>query len=57
MINYFLKDDKFSRTKYEKFLLKSGLTAPQFEANIVEQEKRRQFLSFLAGGIIIPEEL
>ena len=53
----FFKDNKFSRTEYEKFLIKSGITAPQFEANIVEQEKRRQFLSSLAGGIIIPETL
>tara|TARA_B100001093_G_scaffold514518_1_gene588727 strand:+ start:786 stop:2237 length:1452 start_codon:yes stop_codon:yes gene_type:complete len=53
----FYKDDKFSRIEYEKFLLKSGITAPQFEANIVEQEKRRQFLSLLAGGIVIPEVL
>ena len=53
----FFKDNKFSRTKYEKFLIKSGLTAPQFEANIVEQEKRRQFLSSLAGGIVVPEIL
>jgi len=53
----FFKNDKFSRTEYEKFLIKSGITAPQFEANIVEQEKRRQFLSSLAGGIVIPETL
>ena len=53
----FFKDNKFSRTEYEKFLIKSGLTAPQFEANIVEQEKRRQFLSSLAGGIVVPEIL
>jgi len=53
----FYKDNKFSRTEYEKFLIKSGITAPQFEANIVEQEKRRQFLSSLAGGIVIPEIL
>ena len=53
----FFKDNKFSRTEYEKFLIKSGITAPQFEANIVEQEKRRQFLSSLAGGIVIPESL
>ena len=51
----FFKENKFSRTEYEKFLLKSGTSAPQFEANIVEQEKRRQFLSSLAGGIVIPE--
>tara|TARA_E500000178_G_scaffold311761_1_gene327941 strand:- start:1736 stop:3193 length:1458 start_codon:yes stop_codon:yes gene_type:complete len=53
----FFKNDKFSRTEYEKFLVKSGITAPQFEANIVEQEKRRQFLSSLAGGIVIPKTL
>ncbi len=53
----FFKDGKFSRTEYEKFLLKSGITAPQFEANIVDQEKRRHFLSSLAGGIVIPEIL
>jgi len=53
----FFKDNKFSRTEYEKFLIKSGITAPQFEANIIEQEKRRQFLSSLAGGLVIPETL
>ena len=55
--NIFFKGDKFSRTEYEKFLIKSGVTAPQFEANIAEQEKRRQFLSYLSGGIVIPEIL
>ena len=53
----FFKENKFSRTEYEKFLIKSGITAPQFESNIVEQEKRRQFLSSLSGGIVIPEIL
>ncbi len=53
----FFKDEKFSRTEYEKFLLKSQVSAPMFEANIVEQEKRRQFLSSLSGGIVIPEIL
>ena len=53
----FFKNNKFSRTEYEKFLLKSGLNAPLFEANIVEQEKRRQFLSSLSGGIVVPEIL
>ena len=57
MINYFLKIINFQELEYEKFLIKSGITAPQFEANIVEQEKRRQFLSSLAGGIVIPESL
>ena len=53
----FFKEKKFSRTEYEKFLIKSGITAPQFETNIVDQEKRRQFLSSLAGGIVVPEIL
>ena len=39
----FFKNGKFSRTEYEKFLLKSRITAPQFEANIVEQEKEGSF--------------
>ena len=53
----FFKDNKFSRTMYEKFLIKSSVTAPAFEANIVEQESRRQLLSFLAGGIVVPDSL
>ncbi len=53
----FFKDKKFSRTEYEKFLIKSGVTAPLFEENISEQEKKRQFLSSLSSGIIIPEIL
>ena len=53
----FFKKDKFSRTEYEKFLIKSRVTAVAFEANIVEQESRRQLLSSLAGGIVIPDVL
>ena len=53
----FFKDDKFSRTEYEKFLLKSSVTAPIFEQNITDQESKRQFLSLLSGGIIIPDNL
>ena len=53
----FFKDEKFSRTEYEKFLLKVVLQLHNFEANIAEQEKRRQFLSSLSGGIVVPEIL
>ena len=53
----FFKDDKFSRTKYEKFLLSNSLSAPLFEENIVEQEKKRQLLSYLSEGINIPNFL
>ncbi len=55
--NLFFKDEEFSRTEYEKFLIKSGVSAPLFEKNIAEQEQRRQFLSALSGGIVIPESL
>jgi len=53
----FQKDNKFSRTKYEKFLLASQISAPIFEQNIAQQEKKRQLLTFLSGGILIPESL
>ncbi len=53
----FFKDNKFSRTEYEKFLLKSGLTAPNFENNIAEQESKRQFLDFISNGIVVPNIL
>ncbi len=53
----FFKDNKFSRTEYEKFLLKSSLTAPNFEKNIAEQESRRQFLDFISSGIVVPDIL
>ncbi|MDC3127564.1 SurA N-terminal domain-containing protein, partial [Candidatus Pelagibacter bacterium] len=55
--NLFIKDKKFSRTEYEKFLISSGITAPSFESNIAKQESRRQFLSSLSGGIVIPDSL
>ena len=53
----FFKNGKFSRTKYEKFLIKSNISAPVFEENIVEQESRRQLLGALAGGIVVPDNL
>ena len=53
----FFKDGKFSRTSYEKFLLQSTITAPMFEQNIKEQEKKRQLLSFLSNGVLIPNFL
>ena len=51
----FFKDNKFSRTAYEKFLLESGISAPVFEQNIAEQEKKRQLLTFLSEGVLLPE--
>ncbi len=53
----FFKDNKFSRTEYEKFLITNSLSAPLFETNIAEQEKKRQLLSYLSGGIEVPNFL
>jgi len=50
----FYKNGKFSRIEYEKFLLKNSLSAPSFENNIIEQEKKMQLLNFLSSGTVIP---
>ena len=46
----FYKDDKFSRTKYEEFLISNSLSAPLFEKTLLSK-KKRQLLSFLSEGI------
>ena len=48
----FKKNDKFSRTEYEKFLIKNSFSAVAFEANISKQAKTEQFLDFIGGGVI-----
>ena len=53
----FKKNNSFSRTKYEKFLLESRISAAIFEQNIAEQEKKRQLLTFLSEGVRLPEFL
>ena len=53
----FFKNKEFSRTQYEKFLLESGITAPDFEKNFAEQEKKRHLLSFLSKGASVPDFL
>jgi len=53
----FKENNKFSRTKYEKFLLESRIGATVFEQNIAAQEKKRQLLTFLSEGINLPEFL
>ena len=51
----FLDDSgKFSRTKYEKFLLSGNLTAPFFEINLKNNELKKELFSYVAGGIKTP---
>ncbi len=47
----FKKNNQFSRTEYEKFLIKNRLYAVIFEANILQQEKKKQLFDFIGGGI------
>jgi len=53
----FKKDNKFSRNKYEKFLIKSQITAASFESQIADREKRKQLYDFIGGGIRSPKFL
>ena len=48
----FKKDNNFSRTEYEKFLIKNNLDSVIFEKNISIQEEKNQLLSFIGDGII-----
>ncbi len=47
----FKREDKFSRTEYEKFLLKNNMPAVDFESILSKQEKKKQMLDFISGGI------
>ena len=47
----FKKENKFSRTEYEKFLVESGINAATFEANVSRQIKKDQLINFIGGGI------
>ena len=53
----FKKKKNFSRIEYEKFLLKHSLNAISFEENLSHQEKRKQLLEFIGGGIYPPDFL
>ena len=48
----FKTENKFSRTQYEKFLLTNNLNAVSFEKNLANQEKKKQLLNIIGGGII-----
>ena len=45
-----MKIKKFSRTKYEKFLLSSKLSAPYFEAKLRENELIKDLFNYISGG-------
>ena len=53
----FKKNNKFSRIEYEKFLLTNNIRAVTFENNLEKNEKKKQFLEFIGGGVIPPKFL
>ena len=53
----FKRESKFSRTEYEKFLLKNNITAVTFETNLSNHEKKKQLREIIAGGIYIADFL
>ena len=48
----FRKENKFSRTQYEKFLVNNNLSAAAFEANLSDQIQKDQLFDFIGGGIV-----
>ena len=50
----FKKGNKFSRTKYEKFLVENSLDVITLETNISKQKKKEQLFDFIVGGIAPP---
>ena len=51
----FLNDNKkFSRIKYEKFLLENNLTAPIFEIRFKNEELKKNLFTYVGGGIKSP---
>ena len=51
--NSILLDDnkKFSRVKYEKFLLENNLSASTFENSLKKQELKENLFNYISGGI------
>jgi len=48
----FKKENKFSRTEYEKYLIKNNTNAILYETNIANQYKKKQLFDLIGGGII-----
>ncbi len=52
--NFLDKDNKFSRLKYEKFLIEQNISAPNFEINLKDRELRNNLFQYINGGIKSP---
>jgi len=52
--NFHDENNKFSRIKYEKFLLSNNLTAPEFEFRLRKNELKEDLFNFISGGLSSP---
>jgi peptidyl-prolyl cis-trans isomerase D len=52
--NFLDENNKFSRVKYEKFLLSSNITAVDFETKLRNSELKKNLFSYIVGGIKSP---
>ena len=48
------ENNKFSRTKYEKFLLENNLSSVKFEQDIKDNELKKKLFNYIGGGIKSP---
>jgi peptidyl-prolyl cis-trans isomerase D len=48
------EDGKFSRIKYEKFLLSQNYSAPEFEEMLKNNELRNKLFNYISGGFASP---
>jgi len=52
--NFMDDNGKFSRTKYEKFLISQNFNAADFEAKFKDSELKKQLFNYVSGGIKSP---
>ena len=52
--NFLDENNKFSRIKYEKFLLSNNITAPDFEFRLRQDELKQNLFNFISGGVSSP---
>ena len=52
--NFLDENNKFSRIKYEKFLLSSNISAANFESRIRNNELKNNLFKYISGGLSSP---
>ena len=51
----FQENNKFSRIKYEKFLLENNSSAVEYEAKLKDSELQADLFQYISGGVISPK--